>query len=189
MVNSLSRIKFFSEPPSCSPIFLNCLFPFTESSERKQGSLQTGVCNYFSQWAGQYFAQTLLPSPWPFSIPPGSQSLAIKMAPSFVACRVLFARGIITGLYTVLITMAVAEGMEEICGHQPMWLPPLSAPSPVHSVCMDQTVFLFCQTANLYKVIIWTNSKLMSFTSSQRVLKLSSLTSSLVRALYLCVSF
>lgn len=41
-------------------------------------------------------------------------------------------------------------------------------------------LFLFCQTANLYKVIIWTNSKLMSFTSSQRVVKLSSLTSFLV---------
>jgi len=78
---------------------------------------------------------------WPLSIPPGSQSLAIRMAPSFVACRVLFARGIITGLHTVLITMAVAEGTEEICGRQPLWLTPLSAPSPVHSVCMDQTVF------------------------------------------------
>lgn len=78
----------------------------------------------------------------PFSIPPGSQSLAIRMAPSFVACRVLFARGIIIDLYTVLITMAIAEGMEEICGHQPLWLTPLSAPSPVHSVCMDETVFV-----------------------------------------------
>ena len=55
--------------------------------------------------------------------------------------QVLFARGIITGLHTVLITMAVAEGTEEICGRQPLWLTPLSAPSPVHSVCMDQTVF------------------------------------------------
>lgn len=147
------------------------------------------MCNYFFQ--RQYLSQTLLPSPWPLSILPGSQSLAIKMAPSFVACRVLFARGIITGLYTVLITMAVAEGMEEICGHQPLWLPPLCPFTCVFSLHGPDGFFLllFCQTANLYKVIIWANSKLMSFTSSQRVVKLSSLTSFLVHALYLCISF
>lgn len=153
------------------------------------------MCNYFFQW--QYLSQTLLPSLWPLSIPPGSQSLAIKLAPSSVACRVLFARGIITGLYTVLITMAKAEGMEEIRGHQPLWLPPLSAPSPVHSVCMDQMgffcfvlFFCFCSV----KLLISTSnhldhSKLMSFTSSQRVVKPSSLTSFLVHALYLHISF
>lgn len=63
---------------------------------------------------------------------PGSQSLAIRMAPSFVACRVLFARGILIGLYSVLIPMAVAEGVGEMCGYQPRWLTLLSAPSPVH---------------------------------------------------------
>lgn len=69
--------------------------------------------------------------------PPGFQGLAIRMASSFVAFRVLSAGG----TCTVLITMAMAEGMEERCGHQPLWLTPLSAPSPVHCLYAPDTVF------------------------------------------------
>lgn len=49
--------------------------------------------------------------------------------------------------------------------------------------------FFVLYTANLCKAIIWTNSKLMSSTSSQRMVKLSSLISFLVHVLYLCISF
>lgn len=175
MVNSLSQI--IAEPPSCSQIFqivyFRLLSPTTEYKEvRRQGCAIT-----FS--SGQYFS---------FFHPPDSQSLAVRMAPSFVACRVLFARGIIIGLYSVLTTMAMAEGMGEICGCQPLWLTPL-CPFTCASVCMDQTVFCSIKTANLHKVIIGANSTLMSSTSSQRMVKLSSLPSCLVHALFLCIGF
>lgn len=135
------------------------------------------MCKYFFQWA----VPLLFPSP---RLP----NLAVRMAPSFVACRVLFARGIIIGLYSVLTTMAMAEGMGKIYGCQPLWLTPF-CPFTCASVCMDQTVFCSIKTANLYKVIMWANSTLMSSTSSQRMVKLSSLPSCLAHALYLCIGF
>lgn len=108
----------------------------------------------------------------------------VRMAPSVVARRVLFARGIITGLYTVLITMVMAEGAREICASASVAhfsLCPFTYAFSLHG----PDSFLLCQTANLCKVINWTNSKLMSSTSSQRVVKLSSLTSFLIHTLYL----
>lgn len=83
MMNSLSQI--IAEPPSCSQIFQIVYFrlisPTTEYKEaRRQGCAITFA-------SGQYLS---------FFHPPDSQSLAIRMASSFVACRVLFARGIIS---------------------------------------------------------------------------------------------
>lgn len=103
MVSSLPQI--IAEPPSCSQIFQIVYFcllsPPTEYKEvHRQGCAIT-----FS--SGQYLS---------FFHPPDSQSLAVRMAPSFVACRVLFARGIVIGLYSVLTAIAMAEGMGEICG-------------------------------------------------------------------------
>lgn len=129
MVNS------FSSDHRRATILLSCipkLFIFIYRVQlQSTGEFVDQGVHYFFQGAAR------------LSIPPGSQSLALGVAPSFVACRVLFARGISTGLCSVLITMAMADGVGKICGHRPLWLTPLlvSAPSPVRSDCMDQTVF------------------------------------------------
>lgn len=53
----------------------------------------------------------------------------------------------------------------------------------------ELNTYVCCQAVDLYKVIIWTNGKLMSSTSPHRMEKLSSLTSFLVYVSYLCISF
>lgn len=117
MVNSLSPDHSFFQSHRLALMYFQIVYFHLQSATKENKEICRQECAItFS--SGRYLSQTQLPSPWPLSISPSSQSLAIRMALSFVACRVLFARGIVTGLYTLLITKAMAEGMEEICGHQ-----------------------------------------------------------------------